>query len=156
MLCGTSRSPVDASRLHGLSTQAPLYTHLRALWHSRRAQVVTEQVATDQNDSSSGADAQTGFSAHWLALLRAVPDVAESRARASTEQANECEVLLDVHESDLLRATRPGSGYPVSPPLPHEQDMQVPKLLCVAALVNVWLAECAVADAARDICSDSA
>ena len=54
-----------------------------------------------------------------------------------------------MRESDLLRATRSGSVDSI--PLMHQQDMQVPELLCVAALVNVWLAECAAADAAQDV-----
>ena len=137
VLCAARRT--HGASLHDSSMQAPLYKQLQALCHSRRVQVVTEQVAISTNDSSSDADAQTGFSAHWLALLRAVQDVAAPRdrlskpttERASTEQANGCEVLLDVHESDLWRATRPSGGNLAWPPA-QEQDMQVLELLCVA------------------------
>ena len=107
-----------------------------------------------------GADAHIGHPAHWLALVRAVPvaDATHTQQRASSgkqaEQADssEAEVDIDVRESDLLRATRSGSVDSIS--MVHQQHMQVPELLCVAALVNVWLAECAAADAAHDVGSE--
>ena len=102
---------------------------------------------------TSRSAADSGRPAHWLALVRAVPDATHTRASGAAAQANEGDVLLEAHENDLLRATRLSNAGSVLPRA-HKQEMQVPELLCVAALVNVWLAECAVADMTRDVRSE--
>ena len=131
-------------------------------------QVRVEQVFSQKKEKDKVV--YNGFSAHWLALLAAAPSASSTRTAADTSAGEAktggmrnsepaCSGPVCVKAGDVpTRATQAPDDYDPARDLMRSLHFgesvadcrarslpEVGDLLCIAALVNVWLAECAVA-----------